>query len=90
MTQYTEDLITIASAIGGVVGIIYATVQIVKTKSRYVNSSDCIDAKKEYKLEIEKESKKREYDISILHEKVNAISDRVSKIEGRLYEKSSK
>ena len=55
MTQTSEDIILVLSAIGGVVGVIYATVQIVKGRSKYIEQSQCTEIHNDTKKQLEKE-----------------------------------
>lgn len=84
MNRFSSDFITVISALGGMVGVIYATVQIVKGRSKYTEQSQCNEMSHEIKLMIDSNVKKGAEEISFLHEKINAISNRVSKIEGSL------
>lgn len=95
MTETSEDIITVLSAIGGIVGVIYATVQIVKSRSKYIEVDQCTEIHNDTKKQLEKEELKRSSEIEKiykkiaeevekLHEKINGVSNRVSKIEGGL------
>lgn len=89
MTQFSNDFIVVISAVGGVVGLIYATVQIVKGRAKYTEVTQCEAISHEVKSMVEKEAERRHLEDGFLHEKINAVSSRVSKIEGGLdYEKA--
>lgn len=95
MTQFSNDFIVVISALGGFVGAIYATVQVVKSRAKYVEQSQCTELHHEIRKLVDREVVKRSSDVkdiyrkiseeaAKLHEKTNEVSNRVSKIEGGL------
>lgn len=84
MTQLTSDIVTTISALGGVIGVVYATISVVKTGDKKVNVMNCANCHEKIELAQKEESEKRDNGNSVLHEKINKVSERCSKIEGSL------
>jgi len=84
MTELSKDVITFISATGGIIGVVYATTQYVKSRAMYIKKDECEKQNSRVKLAIEKESTKRETEVANIQNKITLLSDRVSTIEGRL------
>lgn len=76
MTDLVKDVVVTLSAIGGGIGLFVTGFNFARSRNGYVKEVRCREIKN-----------KDDMKLSDLHEKINTVSDRVSKIEGRLMER---